>query len=475
MDISNILLYVIAPLVAFSVVIFIHELGHFLAAKKVGVRVDKFSIGFGPELIGFTKGETRYCISALPVLGGYVQMAGDTPDKLTGESWEFYSASKKNRAFIIIAGPFANFISAIFIYAIGLMLGIGIPTLPSDIGKISEKSIAYEAGVRFKDKIIQIDSKPVKTWDDVQGILLKKKPKEIMKLTILRDGQETEEGGSQQKAVNRKEEERREELFRRNTISVELQIPSMQPVDISMLGIKPYVSTKISDLVKGFPAEKAGLKAGDIIVSIDGKRVDEWEEVTTVVYGSIKKPLMFSILRQNKEMQVSITPVEGKIAQGKKIVQIGQIGIKPVVGKIQIKRLGPIEALTDGFLRTVVGTPQYIILVIQGFVDKCISVNDLSGPVGIFHMAGEQSRSGLGNLLLFIGFLSVNLWFFNLLPLPVLDGGHLVLLAIEKLTNQKIAWKVQEVANVIGIILLVSLLLLVTYHDILRCLGLSLG
>ncbi|MBU0701281.1 RIP metalloprotease RseP [bacterium] len=449
MDISNILLYVVAPLVAFSVVIFIHELGHFLAAKKVGVRVDKFSIGFGPELIGFTKGETRYCISALPVLGGYVQMAGDTPDKLTGESWEFYSASKKNRAFIIIAGPFANFISAIFIYAIGLMLGVGIPTLPSDIGKISEKSIAYETGIRFKDKIIQIDSKPVKTWDDVQGVLLKKKPKEVMKLTVLRDGGKEFE--------------------------FKLQVPSKQPIDISTLGIKPYISTKIADLVKGFPAEKAGLKAGDSIVSIDGKRVDEWEEVTTVVYESIKKPLMFSILRQNKEMQIKIIPVEGKIAQGKKIVQIGQIGIKPVVGKIQIKRLRPVEALTDGFLRTVIGTPQYIMLVIQGFVDKCISVNDLSGPVGIFHMAGEQSKSGLGSLLLFIGFLSVNLWFFNLLPLPVLDGGHLVLLCIEKLTNKKIAWKVQEVANVIGITLLIALLLMVTYHDILRCLGLSLG
>ncbi len=451
MDINAILLYVIAPLIAFSVVIFIHELGHFLAAKKMGVRVEKFSIGFGPELIGFTRNETRYCISALPVLGGYVQMAGDTPDKLTGEPWEFYSASKKKRAFIIIAGPFANFISAIFIYAIGLMIGIGVPELPSDIGKISTESSAYEAGIRFKDKIIQVDSKSVQTWDDVQGILLKKKPKEMVQITVLRD-----ENRSSKKTFK-------------------LQLSSTQPVDISMLGIKPYISPEIAELVKGYPAEKAGLKSGDIIASIDGKQIDEWEDVTKVVYGNINKALVFSILRQNKKIEVNVTPVEGKMAEGKKIAIRGQIGIKPVVGKIHMQRLSPVEALSEGFLRTVIGTPQYIIMVIQGFVDKCISVNDLSGPVGIFHMAGEQSKSGLGNLLLFIGFLSVNLWFFNLLPLPVLDGGHLVLLFIEKLSSKKIAWKVQETANVVGIILLLSLLLMVTYHDILRCLGLSLG
>jgi regulator of sigma E protease len=470
MNIDTIFLYVLAPLVAFSVVIFIHELGHFLAAKKMGVRVEKFSIGFGPELIGFTKGETRYCISALPVLGGYVQMAGDTPDKLTGEPWEFYSASKKKRAFIIIAGPFANFISAIFIYAIGLMLGIGVPELPSDIGKISQEGIAYKAGIRFKDKIIQVDSKPVKTWDDVQEVLLKKKTKEIIQLTVFRNGAEGTKLVGQASSMS-SERKDNEKIFR-------LQIPKKpekQPVDISMLGLKPYISPEIADLVKGYPAEKAGLKIGDIIISIDGKQIDEWEEVTVVVYSSINKSLVFSILRQNKEMQVSVTPVEGKMAEGKKIVRRGQIGIKPVVGKIHIQRLAPVEALTEGFLRTVVGTPQYIILVIQGFIDKCISVNDLSGPVGIFHMAGEQSKSGLGNLLLFIGFLSVNLWFFNLLPLPVLDGGHIVLLFIEKLSSKKVAWKVQEIANVVGIILLITLLLLVTYHDILRCLGLSLG
>lgn len=445
---DTILWYVIAPLIAFSVVIFIHELGHFLAAKKLGVRVEKFSMGFGPEIIGFTKGETRYCISALPILGGYVQMAGDTPDKLTGEPWEFYSASKKSRAFIIIAGPFANFISAIFIYAVGLMIGIGVPELPTEIGKISQESIAYKAGIEFKDKIIQVDSKSVKSWEDISSAILKKKPEEIVQLTVLRDGKEKE---------------------------CKLQLPSTQPVDFSMLGIKPYLSPEIADMVKGFPAEKAGLKAGDIITSINDKPIDEWGEITEVVYKSIDKPLTFSILRQNKQIQVKITPVEGKLAEGKRIVKVGQIGIKPIVGKIQIHRLGPIEALTEGFLRTVVGTPQYIMLVIRGFVEKCISVNDLSGPVGIFSMAGEQSKSGIGNLLLFIGFLSVNLWFFNLLPLPVLDGGHLVILLLEKCTNPRIARKVQEGANVVGIVLLVSLLLLVTYHDILRCLGLSLG
>ncbi|MFH1097803.1 MAG: RIP metalloprotease RseP [Candidatus Desantisbacteria bacterium] len=454
MDMSTVLLYVIAPLVAFSVVIFIHELGHFWAAKKVGVRVEKFSMGFGPELIGFTKGETRYCISALPILGGYVQMAGDTPDKVTGDPGEFYSASKKKRAFIIIAGPFANFISAIFIYALGLMIGIGVPELPTEIGKVPQSSIAYKAGIEFKDKIIQVDSKSVKSWEDIASAIVKKKPEEMIQLTVLRDGKEK---------------------------VVKLQLPLMQlpevlpPVDFSMLGIKPYLSPEIADTVKGFPAEKAGLKSGDMITSIDGKPIDEWGEITAVVYKSINKPLTFSILRQNKQIQVKITPVEGKMAEGKRIVKVGQIGIKPIVGKIQIHRLGPIEALTDGFLRTVVGTPQYIMLVIRGFVEKCISVNDLSGPVGIFSMAGEQSKSGIGNLLLFIGFLSVNLWFFNLLPLPVLDGGHLVILLLEKCTNPRIARKVQEGANVVGIVLLVTLLLLVTYHDILRCLGLSLG
>ncbi|MEK7273722.1 MAG: RIP metalloprotease RseP, partial [Candidatus Desantisbacteria bacterium] len=288
MDINTVLLYVLAPLIAFSVVIFIHELGHFLAAKKMGVKVEKFSIGFGPELIGFTKNETRYCISALPVLGGYVQMAGDTPDKLTGESWEFYSASKKKRALIIIAGPFANFISAIFIYAIGLMLGIGVPELPSDVGKISTEGIAYKTGIRFKDKIIQIDSKPVRTWDDIQESIIKKKPKQVVELSVLRN--EQEENASRKPQVGKGNEK----IFK-----FKLQLPSgAQSVDISMLGIKPYVSSEIAELVKGYPAEKAGLKSGDIITSIDGKQIDEWEDVTKVVYANINKALVFSILRQ---------------------------------------------------------------------------------------------------------------------------------------------------------------------------------
>jgi regulator of sigma E protease len=451
---NSIITYIVAPIIAFSVVIFLHEFGHFLAAKIVGVKVERFSIGFGPEIVGFTRNGTRYCISALPILGGYVQMAGDHPDKVTGAPWEFYSASIKKRFFIIIAGPFANFISAIFIYALGFMIGIEVPKLPNQVGKIEKDTPAYEAGIKFKDRIIEINAQSVDDWNDIQEIMFKiKSDDKVVNIIVLRNNKE---------------------------IKLQVKLPAKEELTKTseltsdILGLKPYIYPKVIEVIKGYPAERAGIRPGDVITKINGKRIDEWDDLTEIIHTSINKPLKFSILREDKIIQLEITPIAGKIAKEGGIVEIGQIGIRPETGKIELQRLGPIEALIEGFLRTVIGTPQYIILIIQGFVKNLISIKDLSGPVGIFCIAGEQGKSGIGHLLLFIGFLSVNLWFFNLLPFPVLDGGHLIFLGIEKLSNRRIAWKIQGISNIVGITLLILLLLIVTYHDILRYFGTAL-
>lgn len=341
-------------IIVLSILVIVHEFGHFIVAKRTGVRVERFSIGFGPEIFGITRGTTRYLISAVP-LGGYIKLAGETEaDSIKGEKWEYLSRSVGERARIIFAGPLLNYILAFFIFSFIFM--IGYPTLSSTVGKIVPDYPAKEAGIKVGDKILKVNGHDVRYWEDVTEIVHTNKLSSI-DLVIERDG-------------------------------------------------------NLMDL----------------------KVLPKSEEIKTI-FGSQKK--------------------------------VGLIGIMPN-DEIVYVRYGIIKSVYMGakklFLLTYI-TFRALWATLTGAIPFKESI---TGPVGIFYITGEAAKLGFVYLLQLMGVLSASLAIFNILPVPVLDGGHLLFLTIEKLRRKALSYKVQENITQAGLILLIGLMAFVFYNDFMR-------
>jgi regulator of sigma E protease len=349
----------LATLLVLGVLIFVHELGHFLVAKWAGIRVERFSLGFPPKMIGFTKGETEYCISWVP-LGGYVKMAGENPEEseITGDPREFMSKSIGWRAAVILAGPMMNFITAILLFSLVFFF--------------------YGKPVADETRVI------------VGGVL------------------------------------------------------------------------------EGSPAEKIGLQANDHIVSIDGQKVASFKEMADIVSIKLAQPV--TVLWKRGD-DVFSAPVVTKVdtlkdASGADSL-VGRIGIG--MGYIT-EPLGPIASIGAGFNQTI-DICGAMFKFLGGLVSGQLSIKMVSGPVGIAKMAGEVAREGFNMLMSFMAVLSVNLAILNVLPVPILDGGHLVFLLIEKLRGRPLSIKQRAIAQQVGMVLLLMLIVTVTYHDVLRLFG----
>ena len=346
-------------IVVLGVLIFVHELGHFLFAKLFKVKVLKFSLGFGPKLISKTVGETEYLISVFP-LGGYVKMLGENPDEAAdSEDQERSFAARPvwNRFFIVLAGPLFNLLFSVFLFFL-IFLVMGIP-------------------------------------------------------------------------------ENRD-------------------------------TTEIGEVSSGSPAAQSGIEAGDTIIGIDGQAISSWMEVLTTVSTSEGRQLEFRIVRGGEELTIPVTPRIDSVTNvfGEEVEQRFMIGI---VKKEQIdyRRAGPFEALQAGVWQTWM----FIYLTFMGVVkiiQNVVPASELGGPILIAQLAGEQARAGWLNLAHFMGLLSVNLGILNLLPIPVLDGGHLVFLTIEGIRRKPLNERAQILAQQVGIALLGTLMLFVFYNDIVR-------
>ena len=347
-------------IVVLGILIFVHELGHFLFAKLFGVRVLKFSLGFGPKVFSRVYGETEYLISAFP-LGGYVKMFGENPDEQgdAGSDAERSFAHKPvwNRFFIVFAGPLFNLLfSVVIFFFIFLLMGV-----PEDLD-----------------------------------------------------------------------------------------------------------TTAIGAVSEGSPAELAGFKVEDVILAIDGTPVRGWRDVLTIVKDSQGKELTFSLQRNGEEVTVKVTPAIDSVKNifREEVDQRYMVGIvKKEI--IEYQRVGPIRALKDGLWQTWM----FIYLTFMGVVkiiQNVVPASELGGPIMIAQLAGEQARAGLYNLAYFMGLLSVNLGILNLLPIPVLDGGHLVFLTIEGIRRKPLNERAQIIAQQLGIALLGTLMIFVFYNDIVR-------
>jgi regulator of sigma E protease len=426
----------ISFIIVLGVLIFIHELGHFAVAKWSGVGVEKFSLGFGPRLVGFKKGETEYLISLLP-LGGYVKMTGENPGEEVSESEKERSFTHKpvsTRAMIVVAGPVMNLVLAVLLLPIIFMIGIQLPAYmdgPALIGYVVPGEPAERAGIRKGDVVISADGSGVRNWEELISTLTLN-PDTPLKLTL-------ERGAS--------------------NIEVTLVPDAVEETGGGYAGIYPPMRPVIGSLSAGYPAMEAGLEDGDVILAIDGTDITHWAELE----GFVKKDgreRTFLIGRDSSTFSVRIKP---KMNEEMKVFLIGISRFEEMV----FRRYGFFDAISHGLGSSVEMTGR-LFMVLKGLVVGRYSLKALGGPIMIAQVTGRAVEAGIVDLLSLVSFLSLQLGIINLFPIPVLDGGHLLFFGIEAVKGKPLSERFMGVAQQIGIAFLIALMVLVTYNDILR-------
>jgi regulator of sigma E protease len=346
---------IVATGIVLGILIFVHELGHFILAKKLGVKILKFSLGFGPKLIGKKIGETEYQIAVFP-LGGFVKPLGEDPhEEIKTEEYHrsYWAQPIWKRTLIIVAGPFFNFFLAVVLFS-----------------------------------------------------------------------------------------------------------------TINLFGI-PFMPPKIGGVTSGLPAEGAGLKKGDVVLSIGGEPVSKWDDVAKIIRNSDGKELTIKVKRNEEIMEVRVTPqpFTDKDMFGEEIKTF-RIGIESPK-EILVQKVGPFEAVGKGFSQTWFGIKLTVVSIIK-LIKRVIPAKTIGGPILIAQMAGEQAKRGLLSLVLFTAILSINLGVINLFPIPILDGGHFLFLSLEAILRKPLSIRKMEIAQQIGLIFIILLMLFAFYNDLIR-------
>ena len=437
--------------VVLGILIVVHELGHFLMARLAGVGVERFSIGFGPVLWRFRGKETEYCVSAIP-MGGYVKMMGDDENPLEGGKGATIDPAKAfngkplaARFLIVFAGPAMNFVLAALIAGLMFML-VGRPVAPTLVGRVAEGSPAAQAGLATGERIVAIDAKPVSYWEDLVRVV------------------QAARGRPLQVAVQGPAGERTVTLTPTQTKRKDLFGDEQSVWEI---GASPYIPAVIGDTVSGDPAEQAGLKPGDMVVALEGQPVLSWDELAERVHQRAGQPTRLEVKRGTETLAITVTPKKGKIpgADGKE-TEVGLVGIRPG-GSVTMVRSNPISALWEGVawsgdvtMKTAIG----LYKIVVGQLDR----SNIGGPIQIAKTAGEQARQGIVSLALFTAVISINLFLLNLLPVPMLDGGHLLFFAFEAVLGRPLSVRKREVAQQVGFALLMLLMVFAFYNDFKR-------
>jgi regulator of sigma E protease len=417
-----------------GVLVFVHELGHFLAARRVGVRVLAFSVGFGPRLLGFTRGGTEYKIAAIP-LGGFVKMAGETvEDQRSGAPDEFLSKSKWQRFQVLIAGPAMNIILAILVLWVVLLQGADIPAyrdMTPVVGAIDTDGPAAKADLRLGDRILRVDERAVNTWDEFLFTIAGKARREVA-LLVERDGQQ---------------------------ITKQLVPTAEGKYEVGDIGVFPSTHPSVRRVMAGDPAEKAGIKPGDVILAIDGQPVSFAHQLPKLISKQEGREVTVTISRNGQARDLRITPV-------KREPKLYAIGIAP---RDQFTRVEPgvFQALRMSFVQNW-ETAVLIFRTLGGLFTGETSPRQLMGPVGIASLSGESAQAGIIPLLGLLASISLNLGLLNLMPIPVLDGGHILILLLEGVARRDFSIRIKERMLFAGFVLLMLLMVTVIYNDLTR-------
>jgi regulator of sigma E protease len=424
-----------------GVLVFIHELGHFLLARWNGVRVLTFSLGFGPKLLKFQRGDTEYCISAIP-LGGYVKMAGENPeDPQTGADDEFLAKSKWQRFQILIAGPLMNIFLAVVLLAVVLMGGAEVLAYldqPAVVGLVQPGSPAEKAGLVPGDTITKFGTADVRTWEHLD-MAVASRPEREVEVVVQRGGRE-------------------ERLKIRPDLS-ELRTRNGARFEVGVIGVLPDVYPSVASFVAGKPAESSGLKPGDVILALDGERMVFGSQIAeTISKKSGDKPIEFRIRRDGVEQTIAITPYR----EGERTL----VGLYPSDATRSYKPT-PFEAVGMSVQRNIEMAGMILNTLKDLFTGEA-SPKQLMGPVGIAQLSGESAQAGWVALLALMASISLNLGLINLMPIPVLDGGHIFIMAIETISRRDFSLQVKEKMLFVGFVLLMTLMVTVIYNDLTR-------
>jgi regulator of sigma E protease len=425
---------VLTTLLAFvfllGVLIFVHELGHYMMAKRIGIRVLTFSLGFGPKLVGFRRGDTDYRISAIP-LGGYVKMAGETAEEpLSGRPDEFLSRSKWERFQVLIMGPVMNIALAIVLTAVVLTFGAEVPAFedePAVVGAVAAGSPAAQAGIRPGDLITAVGARSVATWGDVY-VRVGAQPNRELPITLIRDGQQ---------------------------LRVPVKTISEGKYDVGEIGVLPNVHPHIVEVTPRSPADRAGLKAGDIVVAVNGETMVFQRQLVQAIRKHPNTRIALAVTRNGKLLDLEATP-DG---QGKIWILTGDA--------LKMIKPGPLGAIKMSFQKNY-EFAGLIYQTIGGLLTRETSPRQLMGPVAIAQLSGQYAELGWLPYFLLMASISLNLGLLNLLPIPVLDGGHIFIMAIEGVARRDFSTKVKEKMLLAGFVVLMMLMVTVLYNDLTR-------
>lgn len=438
--------------VALSILVFVHEWGHFVVAKKSGVRVDIFSIGFGPKLFGIKWHGTEYRIAPIP-FGGYVKIYGQEPleeaegdpvkaDEIARDPQSFHSKPLLKKLAVVFAGPFMNIVLCFAVLPLVFLWGRMQPkifTQPPIIIDMVEDSPAAQAGFEKGDLILSFEGVRTPTWQDlVTQISLH--PQKMVSITYQRDGQIA-------------------------TVTPFLTVNKNIKQTAGYLGIEPYefVGNEpfIDEVSPGSPAEQAGLKPDDRVVAIDEEPVKYWTQLTSIVHGSGGRSLRVTVQRDGLQQGFFVTPRYHEDAG------VYLLGITKKTNHEDFIKI------RHGFVESIqLGSREFFKLfgltfdVLGRLVTGDLSLKTLGGPLQIAQATSSAARSGFGEFLFLLAFLSLQLGIINLLPIPVLDGGHVVFMAIEGMIKKPLPPKFRSVAMQVGLVFLLGLMLLVTINDI---------
>ncbi|MDT8370442.1 MAG: RIP metalloprotease RseP [Gammaproteobacteria bacterium] len=440
-------------IVALAILVVVHEFGHFWVARRCGVKVLKFSVGFGRALWQKTgKDGTKYIVAMIP-LGGYVKMLDERegPVNDTELAYSFNRQSLRSRVAIVAAGPIANLVFAIAAY--WLIFVMGIPGIKPIIDNIDPETPAYQAQLVVGDEILAINTKPTPTWQSVyKELAFVSEHGGTANLTIV-------SGNIQQQ---RQITVPKRDLEQKPQQSLFEQL-GMTPVRIKLLPI-------LDSVVAGGAADRAGLKKGDLLLSHNGKHTDDWNRWVDLIKSSPEKLLNVTIERNKQQLHLVLTPDKG-------IDNHGFIGARvnasatPIPKELQAElRHGPIDALYYACKETWQFTSSTL-KSLGGMLVGTVSTKNLGGPISIAQYAGSSAEQGAITFISFLAMISISLGILNLLPIPILDGGHLMLYLIEGIKGSPVSETLQQSAQKLGIMLLLTLMILAFFNDLTRLFG----